>query len=139
MDCEKIKPLLTGFLYKDLEDGEKQIVQAHLGKCTDCQDDILALKKTREVLACWPDEEVPSRMVFVNTHQPWYRRLALPAVSFSTLRLRPLRTVAYGLAAALLLLALGNTQVSYREGDFALDFRLVPRSLTTSPKPANTS
>jgi hypothetical protein len=133
MDCERIKPLLTGFLYKDLEEAEKQVVQEHLGGCTDCQDDILSLKKTREVLECWPDEEISSRMVFVNDHQPWYRKIVLPIESFSSLRLKPLRTAAFGLAAVFLLLAVGNTRVSYRQGDFSLDFSLIPKSLTAVP------
>jgi hypothetical protein len=131
MDCERIKPLLSGFLYKDLEEGEKQIVQAHLGECTDCQDDILSLKKTKEVLECWPDEEVSSQMVFIGDPKPWYRRISLPVPSLDRLRLRPLRTASFALAATFLLLAVGNTRVSYRQGDFSLDFSLLPRQAAT--------
>lgn len=132
MDCQRVKPLLPGYLYKDLEEGEREIVQAHLAECTDCQDDILSLRKTKEVLECWPDEEVSARMVFVDTREPWYRRVKLPVAALSNLRLRPVRAVSFGLAGVFLLLALGNTRISYREGDFSLDLRLVPRALTAS-------
>ena len=46
MNCSKVKNLLGAYLYEDLEPSERDLVEEHLRKCEECQNNLEALRAT---------------------------------------------------------------------------------------------
>ena len=107
--CES-KESIVGYLYDDLEAGERRSFEAHMAVCGDCRDELMALRATREHLALWspPSRDLGFRVV---------REDAVPAPA----RVLPMRSrwsTGFGLAAAAVLVlatatAIANLEIRY--------------------------
>jgi predicted anti-sigma-YlaC factor YlaD len=49
MTCDAYKPLLMGYLDRELPDSDVALVEAHLAGCPDCSDDIEDFRRLKEV------------------------------------------------------------------------------------------
>lgn len=132
MTCKEAKARMMGLLYDDMDEGEGELLASHLSACASCAAELEALRKTTHLLRAWKDEDPQLRMQFVmeGKRRPgrWPRLAWWP------------RWAGVGLgvaAAAMLLMALFNLEISYRDGDFGLRMGLLPRPIaeTTGTAP----
>jgi hypothetical protein len=107
------KELLVGYVYDELARPERLAFETHLASCTDCREELSALRTTRTHLAAWAPPE--PELAFQIVRGP----VAAPAPS--RFRLSP----AWGLAAAAVLLlavasAIANVEVKYGADGFTM-------------------
>ena len=59
------KELLVGYLYGELDDGERRDFDAHLALCDECREEVAALGATRGLVAMWtpPQADLALRVV----------------------------------------------------------------------------
>lgn len=110
------KALLVGYLYDDVTPEERRTFETHLASCAGCQNEVAALRSTRDHLASWspPDAELGFRIV---------RQTAEPPAKVVPFRSRWMP--AFGLAAAAVLVlaaasALANIEVRYDNDGFVV-------------------
>ncbi|NIO48953.1 MAG: hypothetical protein GTN73_05885 [Candidatus Aminicenantes bacterium] len=104
MDCKKIKKDLVAFLYGELREDEKKLMEAHLDACNDCRKELHHMKEVidgadslqediEKAMASVDWEELPSRItetVFAKEASlPRERRLAGISRFFFQPKLRP--------------------------------------------------
>lgn len=124
MKCSDIKLMLMDFLYGEISDEDKALLQDHLAQCSICHDEVEALQHTSKMLQHWEDVDPRLNLVFVHESQSVWSRLIqwLPISS---------KKLAYGLAIGfaivIMLLSIANIDLSYREGHFSLKMGLLPR------------
>jgi hypothetical protein len=108
MMCDK--EALVGYLYDELDEGDRVLFERHLAGCVECRDEVEGLRATRAHLAKWappePEFALP-RFRIVRDDQP-------TAVAARRFRVSP----AWGLAAAAVLLlavasAVANLEIRY--------------------------
>lgn len=104
MTCEAIRRELVGFHFGELEAGTRAEVERHLVTCRDCLGEFLSLKRDVELSASM--EERPSAKARSSLRAAVATELGLGA--------RPRqwweRPLAYGLAAAALIVAMVSVQ-----------------------------
>ncbi len=107
MICDK--DTLVGYIYDELESGERASFEAHLSTCESCREEVAGLRATRAHLARWappePDFGIPRFRIVRDNEVPGHER---------RFRVSP----AWGLAAAAVLLlavasAIANLEVRY--------------------------
>lgn len=111
MICDVTREDLIGYLYNDLEMGEREKLGAHIAGCPACKKIIDDLASTSRMLQAWPNETPNLHMVFVEDRQSF-----IPAV----VRRHPWRW-AIGVAAtlaAVLVLSFLNVEFAYQNGTF---------------------
>lgn len=118
---------LMDYIYQELTPDQARAFEQHLEGCPMCQRDLADFHQVRRALASWELEGVPHISVTVN-----------PPATKRWLEL--FRALPFGLrlgtiaAAAMLLLALFNVQVSYRATEgFQFSAHLIPPSLGNAP------
>ena len=103
-DCDN-KERLVAFLYGEASDRERAEVEAHLGGCLACAEEVEELRAVREDLAAWqpPDANLGFRIVRepVTTSRRWWHVPAWTPVA---------------MAAGLLLALAASVQVEYGNG-----------------------
>src|SRR3954468_18315145 len=62
MNCTKVTSLLSLHLDGALEIRERRVMDDHLAKCTDCQDEFSSLKQTRHLLAVVGRKPAPENL-----------------------------------------------------------------------------
>lgn len=120
MKCNDLKPLFMDFVYDEISDEDRQLLMAHLSTCESCQREMESLKQTSHILQQWEDVDPDFNVVMVTEKESRLNRLTV-----GVRRLLPKKKkIAYGFAylavAVFLLLAIANTQISYRRGEFDL-------------------
>ena len=112
MMCEK--ELLVGYLYDEIESGDRRTLEAHLAACGDCRAELKQLRATRLQLADWapPEPELAFQIV---------RGGVMPRPAAPRFRLNP----AWGLAAAAVLVlaaaaSIANLEVKYGADGFTV-------------------
>lgn len=120
--------LLVTVLYGEATRAERADFDAHASSCATCADELAAFGGVREALQGWDVERVPAIRVEVRPGF-WERfRQALAILPSSA------KWVAAG-AAAMLLLAVANTNVSVGPNGVAFQTSLMPRGATTAAPP----
>lgn len=78
MNCSPFD--LRDYLLKELSDGERRQVDAHVRGCAACREDLERLQLTEAALFSLRDEEIPQRIAFVSDKifepSPWRRAWA---------------------------------------------------------------
>ena len=57
---------LKGYLLGELAQPERRPLEAHLGGCRDCREELERLRLTHTALLSLPEEEIPRRIAFVS-------------------------------------------------------------------------
>jgi len=111
MNCEQVREELAACLYEEAEPTRKRTIAEHLETCPSCQEAWAELQQTTRLLSAWKDEEPPSTLVFVPQRRKrfWSERRW---------------SIGMGLAAALVVLALGHSQLEYGQGRMRLQWSL---------------
>ena len=131
MKCDMPKEQLIGYLYEDMDPGEKESIEAHLAQCPACKRELELLAGTSHVLRAWPDEALPMNLVFVQERTSIWRWLMPDWLREGGWR-RLTVGLAAGLASVMVILALVNLEATYTQGDFSLKLSLLPRSAPES-------
>ncbi len=112
------------FIYDEISDEDRSLFLAHLSECQSCQQELEALKQTSSILQCWEDIDPDFNVVLVTEKVSWLRQFRARLAQVFP---KP-KKIAYGLACLavgiLLFLAIANTQMSYRQGEFKMSMGL---------------
>ena len=91
---------LIGYLYDELDAGERQTVEAHLALCEECRAEVAGLQQTRQHLTTWSPPQPEFTFHIVRSAAP-----ASPAVAPAPRRFGFVPQWAMAAAASLLVLA----------------------------------
>jgi len=132
MKCEMADTVALDYFYDEMSTSDRAAFETHLASCGDCRKAVEELTMASGVLHTWEAPRPHLHFVFVSEHVSRLDRLRELLPSFSKLKSRPLRSLAYGCAAAFLLLSLTNFTASYdaQSGSVA-----VSSSLFGTPQP----
>lgn len=128
--CEKSE-LILDFVYGELPDGSRRDFEAHLKGCSECREEVAALRRTRGVLASWtPPEPDFGFRIIRESQAPARRRFAL--------------THGWGLAAAAVLVlaaaaAIANVEVRYDGSGLVVRTGWAPSSAAAPPAVSDAS
>lgn len=126
MTCDRER--LMAYLYDELDTESRGAFEEHVRGCAQCRDALEELGGTRRILQAWPDEDPRTNLVFVrerDTSPGRWKRLAR----------RDWRRPAVGAAmaaAAVLLLALLDLDLSYEGGRLSLRLDLASQSASAA-------
>jgi hypothetical protein len=127
MKCEQIQSLVMDFLYDEISEEDREIFIAHLSQCESCQKELESLKNTSHFLQQWEDIDPDFNVVMVTKKVSW---LSLIKERWVQLLPKP-KQIVYGLAyvavGIFLILAIANTEISYRQGEFKMSMGLFSR------------
>jgi len=127
MKCKEMKPLLMDFIYDEISEADRRFFESHISQCESCQKELASLQKTSTILQQWEDVDPNFNVVMIAEKSSW--------VSLVKQRLRQLiptpKKIGYGAAYAIagifLILAIANTEVTYRQGEFKINMGLFSR------------
>lgn len=132
MNCEKSRWLMMDYLYDELAEDDRQLLEAHVTSCKACQQELAALQQTSAILQQWDDADPDFHMVMVTPKASFVERLKdLLSVPWRRLPRFAVGAVV-ALVIALIVLAIANTEISYRAGEFSFRISLLPRAV---PRP----
>ncbi len=128
MKCEDFQNLIIEELYDEISPENSRQLQKHLQTCRNCAAKMKALRATCQTLQKWPDREPHLNLTFIPENRLTARAL---------IRKFSFRKFAYGFAGAcaalLLILAIGNTNISYKNGEFEFHASLTPQKPAIQP------
>ena len=137
MKCDNIHPLIIDFLYDEISEENKKILQSHLKQCKKCREEVKSLKNTSKILQKWEDVEPDFNLVMVTEK---VGRIENIKERFQKLlpKSRKIRYgLAYGFVGIFLLLALANTEISYQQGNFKIRMALFSKQSEQNQNKAN--
>lgn len=125
MKCERFRSLIMDFLYDDISEEDRISFNLHLSQCEECRKEVESLKLTSRILRQWEDVDPDINAIPFSYKPSWILRLKN---SISGLLPHP-RKIAIGLACIFtgifLLLAIANTEISFKDGNFKLSMGLL--------------
>ena len=106
MKCKKIKKLLQLYIDNTLTFGEKQLVEQHLEKCSECRAELKSLSSAIQIIKSLPEVSTPpdfteNLMANISQIKDKERERIIPAWQISLKNLWNVSKYRYGLAAAL--------------------------------------
>lgn len=115
MQCEQVKPILVEYACGEIASADRKAVDAHLKGCVSCREELADLRETVSTVSRAYVMEEPLRRFRIAADPA-------PRASFWLIPAR-LGFAAAGLfCAAIALLALFHTNVSYEQGNFEIAF-----------------
>jgi len=128
LKCEDFQNLIIEELYDEIAPEDHLRLREHLRTCPECAGKMKTLRTTSHTLQKWPDREPHLNLTFIPENRLPIR---------DRVRRFSFRKFAYGFAGAcaalLLILAAGNTRISYKNGDFEFHTSLMPRNAISQP------
>ncbi|HDQ00757.1 MAG TPA: hypothetical protein ENN22_16465 [bacterium] len=128
MKCDQVHPLLIDFLYDEISEADNQTLQSHLNQCEKCRNELASLRKTSRFLQKWEDEAPDFKLTMVTEKISWSQNMKQRWQSWRQTSKKFGLGLAYAVAVIFLLLAIGNTEVSYQQGSFRMRIALFPKS-----------
>jgi hypothetical protein len=124
------------YLYEELSESDAKILEQHLKKCKSCKEELVSLKNTSNVLQQWEDIDPKLKLVFVQEKKTLLN-LFNPKLNWKPGKLQKFGFgLAMGLASLLIVMALANTRVSIKNGNFELSASLFSRQSQPSAEMA---
>ena len=124
MKCDTIHPLIIDFLYDEISEENKKILQLHLKKCNKCREELESLKSTSHILQKWEDVDPDFKLTLITEKISWLDNLKEQFQKFFPKSKKIAFGFAYGFVGVFLLLALANTEISYQQGNFKMSMGL---------------
>jgi len=124
MKCNEIKPLFMDFLYNEITKEDQRLFEAHLSQCESCQKELESLQKTSNILQQWEDVDPDFNVVMVSENVSWVSLVKQRLNQFFPVPKKLAYGFAYAAAGIFLLLAIANTEISYRQGEFKMSMGL---------------
>ena len=111
------------FLYDEISDENKKLLQTHLSLCQSCREEFESLKETTQILQQSNEVEPNFNMVFVSETKSIWAGLK-DVISFSPKKIA--YGFAIGLVSVLLILSLTNLEITYKNGNYSLKMSIIP-------------
>ena len=124
MKCENIRPLIIDFLYEEISEKDRKIVEAHLSQCETCQQELDSLKNTSQLLQKWEDIEPDFNFVMMTEKSTIFEQFKKAWASFWPSPKKLAYGFAFGFVAVFFLMAIANTKISYKSGEFNISMSL---------------
>ncbi|MFZ5519524.1 MAG: anti-sigma factor family protein [Candidatus Zhuqueibacterota bacterium] len=124
MKCEDIRPFMLDFLYEEISDEDRKIVEAHLSHCDACRQEMDMLKSTSHILQKWEDIEPDFNVTLNPRTSTWFENFRKGWASFWPSPKKLAYGFAFGFATVFLLMAIANTKISYKSGEFSISMSL---------------
>ncbi len=134
MKCDTIRPLIMDFLYDEISEEDRKIVEAHLSQCETCQREFETLKNTSRILQKWEDIEPDFNLVMMTEKTTRFEKIKKAWASFWPSPRKLVYGFGLGFAAVFLLMAIANTSITYHSGEFSISM-----SLFSQPQETKTS
>ena len=96
MNCSIKKEDLIAFIYGEIDEQKKKIIEEHIKSCPECAQEVASLKKDSSILKKWKVDVPPVDIAFLKEKQSFNTNVG---EKFAWLRAKPLR-FAYMFAAA---------------------------------------
>lgn len=120
MNCNDLKPLFMDFLYDEISDKDRSLFVAHLSECDSCQQELRALKQTSHILQRWENVDPDFNVVMVTEQISWFSHVKHRLTHLIPKPKKVVYGFVYAAIGIFLLLAIANTEVSYRQGEFKM-------------------
>lgn len=123
MKCKDFKILMMDYLYNEIDSDDKVKFQAHLQECQECQVEFEAMKQVPHFLNKWEDESSPVQISFTaedNSILEFFRNL-IPDFNV-------MKKVGMGFATLLFIMAVFNTKIEMKDGNFSFETSLWKKS-----------
>ena len=75
MKCDQMHSLMIDYLYDEISDKNRGILESHLATCEKCSAEINTLKSTSKILQKWEDVEPDFNLVMVSEKVTWLNNL----------------------------------------------------------------
>jgi len=129
MKCEDYQNLIIEELYDEISPDDRRKLMTHMRTCPECATKLKTLRTTSQTLHSWPDADPSLNLTFVPENRLTIR---------DRLKRFGFRQFAYGFAGAcaaiLLILAIGNTRITYSDGRFEFQASLQPTNTALQPE-----
>jgi hypothetical protein len=119
MKCKDYKILMMEFLYDEISEKDKTNLLAHLQVCKNCREEYHELKQVPGFLGQWKNEPAPVQITFTTETDSLWNRIQKIIPPFSIVK-----KIGLGFAALLFLLALFNTKIELKNGQFSFQTSL---------------
>ena len=124
MKCRDLKPLFMDYIYDEISDKDRSLFLAHLSQCQACQKELAALKQTSNILQRWEDVDPDFNVVMLMEKVSWFSKMKEGLASLFPTHKRFVYGFASVTVGIFLLLAIANTEISYRKGEFKMSLGL---------------
>jgi len=124
MKCNDLKPLFIDYLYDEISDKDRDLFLAHLSECESCQKELQALQQTSNILQKWENVDPDFNVVMVTEKISWLSHLKERWTQLSPKSQKFAYGLVYITIGIFLLLAIANTEISYRQGEFKMSMGL---------------
>ena len=124
MKCNEIKPLLMDFVYNEITEEDRHLFEAHLSQCDSCQKELEALQKTSNILQQWEDVDPDFNVVMVSEKVSWSSLVKQRLSQLFPSHKKLVYGFVYATIGIFLLLAVVNTEISYKQGEFKMNMGL---------------
>ncbi|MBN2280366.1 MAG: zf-HC2 domain-containing protein [Candidatus Marinimicrobia bacterium] len=127
MKCKDYKLLMMDLIYGEITKNDRIHLEKHLTECDECRQEFKEMKQVPEFLGKWEDEPVPIQMTFTseeNSLLQWVKKFLN--------HLETVKKVGFAVAALLFILALFNTKIEIRDGNFSFEASLFQKSQKSS-------
>lgn len=133
MKCSDLKPLFMDYVYDEISNEDRSLFLAHLSECQSCQNELAALKQTSNILQRWEDVDPDFNVVMLMDKVSWLNKMKEGLARLFPKSRRLIYGFAYVTVGIFLLLAIANTEISYRKGEFKMRLGLFskPTAKTT--------
>ena len=133
MKCSDLKPLFMDYIYDEISDKDRSLFLTHLSQCQSCQKELAALKQTSNILQRWEDIDPDFNIVMQMEKVSWFSKMKEGLASLFPTHKRFVYGFASVTVGIFLLLAIANTEISYRKGEFKMSLGLFskPSARTT--------
>lgn len=128
MKCEEYQNLIIEEIYAEIAPDDRLLLRKHLQTCPACAEKLKTLGSASQILQKWPDSDPRFNLTFIPENR---------LTANDLIRKFSFKKFAYGFAGAcatlLLILAIGNTKISYQNGKFEFQANLVPDRTLIQP------
>lgn len=127
MKCKEVQSLTMDFLYNEISEEDRVDFELHLSRCEECRKEVESLRMTSGILRQWEDEKPVTDIAPVRNNNFRFSRFIGSIINSLHISPRAAAGLAYGLIGIFLLLAVSNTEITLKNGDFSLSMGLFPR------------
>jgi hypothetical protein len=123
MNCQQSYELFPDYLGKEITKEQSTELAAHLKICENCRQELISLSGIPSLLRNgWPDEEIPSSLIFETPRSSWRQ-----FVDVFSPRFWPRGVIVSAVATICFILCIGTlamlrTEIEFKEGQFRVSF-----------------
>lgn len=117
---------MMDFLYEEISNDDKVKFEQHLQECDECRAEYEAFKAMPNFLNKWEDEPAPVQITFTAEENSLLDFLKKLFPNFNIIK-----KTGFAFAAILFLMAIFNTKIEVKDGNFTFETHLLPQKGST--------